>query len=196
VCARAAVTDATDSANQAPAGRWGQARYATGVTQTFSRVPVAGVIDAEDLNNAGVNLVIVKSGAVRVYGNRTLVDPAGNEANWIQLSNARYRMSIKARGQELGEPYVFGRITPAEIAEFRKDLIGMLLRDYRDGDLYGDPGDDRPETAFNVVTDDPVNTPVTAQAGQLNAAINVRPTRGGEMVSISITATALTEPVA
>lgn len=195
-CARAAVTDAEVSPNQAPAGRWGVARYVTGVKATFSRVAVSGVIDAADLNDAGVNLVILKNGAFKVYGNRTLVDPAATDTDYLQASNARYRMWTVARALAIGEDDMFARINTQSIEAFHSALTGLLLGDYLNGDLFGDLDDDRPETAFNVVTADPVNTATTINAGQLNAALTVRPVKGAETVNITITATALTEPVA
>jgi hypothetical protein len=194
-CGRAAVVDAAESVNQAPAGSFGVAPYATGVRASFSRDTVAGVNDAGDLNAAGANLIIAEQGQVMIFGNRSLVNPTGPEANWLQASNARYRMSLVARAREAARPYLFRKITRTSIEGFHSALEGMLLADYANQDLFGDLDDDRPETAFNVDTAT-VNTAESVQSGQLKAAIVVRPTRGAEQVSITITAVALTQPVA
>jgi hypothetical protein len=194
-CGRAAVVDAAESVNQAPAGSFGVAPYATGVRASFSRDTVAGVNDAGDLNAAGANLIIAEQGQVMIFGNRSLVNPTGPEANWLQASNARYRMSLVARAREAARPYLFRKITRTSIEGFHSALEGMLLADYANQDLFGDLDDDRPETAFNVDTAT-VNTAESVQSGQLKAALVVRPTRGAEQVSITITAVALTQPVA
>jgi hypothetical protein len=194
-CGCAARTDALDSANQAPAGAFGVSRYATAVRATFSSDTVSGVNDQGDLNAAGVNLIIVDNGDVMLNGNRTLVSPTGTDRNWLQASNARYRMSVIARAGQSGRPYLHRKVSKTTIDGFHNVLEGMLLADYGNGDLFGDLDDDRPATAFNVNTLS-VNDAASIQAGQLNAALTVRPTRGAEMVNILITAVALTEPVA
>jgi hypothetical protein len=105
-------------------------------------------------------------------------------------------MSVIARARQSGRPYLHRKVTKTTIDGFHNVLEGMLLADYGNGDLFGDLDDDRPATAFNVSNTLSVNDAASIQAGQLNAALTVRPTRGAEMVDILITAVALTEPVA
>jgi hypothetical protein len=195
VAGAAARADAIWGANQAPAGNFGLARYATAVKATFSRQAINGIIDADDLNTAGVNLVVLKYRRISLYGNRTLVTPTGSELNLLQASNARYRMSLVARAKQVGEPYLFSRITKRTIDNFNADLVAMLNRDYVNGDLFGDLDNDVPETAFNVDTTT-VNTPTSIQDGELHAAVAYRAAPGAEIVHILLTATAVTESVA
>jgi hypothetical protein len=196
VAGKMAVADHQWSANQAAAGSFGLARWVNGVKAKFSRKPINGITDAEDLNDAGVNLVISKFGAISLYANRTLVDPAGAEQVLLQASNARYRMSLVARLKARGEPYEFARITPRTIENFNADLTALMLRDYTNGDLFGDLDDDRPETAFNVNTGDTVNTPETIADGKFRAHVAYRAAPGAELVDILLTAVAANQSVA
>lgn len=192
--AKMAETDASESPNQAAAGRWGVARFATGVETSFSRDTVNAINDAGDLNAAGVNLMIVKDDEVKVFGNRTLVDPAGPERGNLQVSNMRYRMWTIDRVKTIGSRHEFERINRAVLDALEVEVSAMLLADYIEGDLFGDLTNDVPATAYRVDTLT-VNTPQTMQAGQMNVKVNARPSKGAELVNFTINLLPLTAAV-
>jgi len=201
VCARDADTDALFHPNRAAAGSKdsvGIARWATGVGATFSRTPL-GASDADDLDAAGVNLIIQRRGQVIVFGVKSLVTPGGAENDFLQAPNGRYRMWLVARATGIGEGEQFDNITPTSIAEFHIGLEGLLVDDYARRIIVGDPEDDRFSTAANVdtsVSDHGPNTPETIDAGQMNAAVAVRPAKTAEFINITITFVSQTAAIA
>jgi hypothetical protein len=176
-CAAAATTDASEGANQAPAGEFGRAGtpLILGVDKTFTDTEAAA------LEAVGVNLAIVQNGEVRLDGNRTLVDPLGTDGEWKQIGNARYRMSLTARLDAAANPFAHRRITPDTIQALDTALTGVLLKDT--DQLY--PGSDDP--GFIVDTGPSVNTPTKIAAGILSAAVGYRPAPGADLVQITIT---------
>lgn len=87
-CAAEARNDVAGlSPNQAAAGRFAVAQYATAPTIVWSESDLA------DLNAAGVTVARVVDGELKVYGLRTLADPVNDPAG-IQIGSARLRMAI------------------------------------------------------------------------------------------------------
>lgn len=174
---------ATSNPNVPVAGENGSARFATGLSQSYSDA------DRETLNDAGVTVALVKYGQVRTYGTRSLANPS-TEDNWTQFQNARLAAVISARANAIAESFLFDQIDGRgiKIAEFGGDLQGMLLPLYSLGALYGAT----PEEAFAVDVDS-VNTPETIADGELNAAIAVKMSPAAERVLISISKVRNTE---
>jgi hypothetical protein len=166
--------------------RNGVAQYAIGLTQSYDAA------DRATLNDAGVDVAIVKNGAVTTYGYRTLVDP-DSDLEHVPLSNARLEMLIVALANAIGDSYVFAQIDGRgfTLSDFSGDLAAMLQQQYEAGALYGNTAAD----AYAVNVTDPVNTPETAAAFQLNAQLLVRYSKFGEQVGIFITRTAITEAI-
>lgn len=164
----------------------GVAQYALGLTQTYSAV------DRATLNDAGVDVAIVKNGFVATYGYRTLVDPA-TDTEHVPLSNARLEMQIVAQAQAIGDRYVFAQVDGKgfTLSEFGGDLAAMLQAWYDARSLYGTTAAD----AYAVNVGSPINTDETAAAFQLNAQLLVRYSKFGEQVQVYITRTAITEAI-
>lgn len=162
----------------------GVAQYAIALTQTFSQS------DRDTLDAAGINAAIIKNGAVTTFGYSTLADP-DTDLEHVPLSNARLEMIIKARGDAIGDRYVFAQNDGKgfTLSEFGGDLAAMLQEYYDDGALYGAT----PQDAYLVTTDAPINTPETAALLQLNAQMEVRYSKFGKRVGIYITRTPITE---
>jgi len=57
--------------------------------------------------------------------------------------------------------------------------------------IYGDS----PANAFSVNVGPQVNTPATIAAGQINAAVNLRMSPFGELVTVNVTKYAVTSPL-
>lgn len=179
-----ARSDQTQNPNIPAAGENGFVDYALDVTQTFNAA------DRELLNNAGVNLFRNWFG-VRLYGYRTLVDPAGLEADWVNLGNQRLRMLIVALGNAIAEKYVFAQIDGQghKLSEFGGALTGMLSILYTQGALYGATAVD----AFSVDVGPTVNTPTTLAAQEIHAELSVAMSPMGERVIIGLSKTPINQ---
>lgn len=97
------------SPNQTAAGRWGISSYATGVTVEW------GAEDREAIVDAGGNIVRIIDNDIRVYGMRTLADPADNPAG-VSLGSARLRMAIAEIGRFEGEQINFAEFDQGGVA--------------------------------------------------------------------------------
>jgi len=90
---RQAANDAGGvSPNQPAAGTYGEATWATGLTQRGSSEPWTDE-ERELLYDAGVNVAKVVDGRIRLYGSRTAVSPDRNPAGF-RLGSARLRMAL------------------------------------------------------------------------------------------------------
>lgn len=198
VCGRISFTDNLFHPNRAAAGikdNVGIApSFVTGVGSTFSRTP-QGTSDADALSDAGVNLIVVKNGQVVVYDDVTLVSPTGEEADYLHVPNARYRMWLVSRAKNIGDGAQFDQVNWDTIEQFGIDLRGLLKQDFLRGILVPDREDRRESTAYNVDVTTP-NTDETMDDGEINANIAVRPARSARIINITITAVGLTESVA
>ncbi len=179
-----ARTDPTFGPNQPAAGEWGRLEDVISIAATS---PVLTETDYEELNTAGVNMIRMDVGLPTIYGWRTLADKTVYPLRWM-LSNQRLEMLIRARAADVGHRFIFRRIDGQGItlAAWNSALTDMMMRLYLNGDLFADPDDIRPGTAFSVVTDSTVNTPTTLADGQLLADIAYRPAPFAELVKIRI----------
>jgi hypothetical protein len=190
VAGKIAQNDPTDTPSQSPAGQWGTAAYATNVNATWARVP-AGTSDADTLADAGVNLVVVKNGAVTIYDILTLaatddefqqVGVAGGGCRPPRRSAARpTRRSSRGstatrspRGRRRGRD-------PAPPVPQRPALRRPRRRPARDGVQHG-------RRHAEHADDD--------QRGQMNMNVAARPVKGGRILNISIAAVPITAAVA
>jgi hypothetical protein len=185
--AKYAETDLTDGPNQAAAGRWGRASstLVTGVKATFSDA------DAEELEDAGVNLIISRHGTVQVDGNRSLVEPLGTDRQWLQASNCRFRMALVAQLTEAAENFEHAQITRPTIAALDTALTGVMQR--HQASLFG--ADDGSDPGF-VVDTETVNTPTTIEANELHAQVGFRPAKGADLVQISLSKVGVADAIA
>lgn len=183
----ARTDSAGNNANVAAAGSYqlnGIARYATALSQV-----AWSDANRETLHDAGVNVALVKYGAVETYGYRTLVNPLVDDT-WIDFGNARVAMQISAESYAVGETFVLRQIDGQGIvaSEFAAALTGeILLPLYEAGALYGDTFQD----AASVDTGNQVNTEETIADGELHALISVRLSPHAERVIIEITKEAI-----
>lgn len=191
IAAKCAQTDLAAGANQAPAGEYGRATSSLtlDVKATFSDT------DQAELETSGVNVLINRLGGVENDGNRSLVEPLGVDSEWLQMSNARFRMDLVAGTSAIAETFRHKIITPVEIAKFDSALTGYLLT--KQNQLY--PADDGSDPGFVVDTQTGpggVNPPEDIEAGKLQAAIGYRPAKGADLVIIYLTTVGIADPVA
>lgn len=180
-----ARNDRSNNANVPAAGANGEAKYVLATTQSWSDA------DRETLNDGGVNVGRDVFGTVRTYGYRTLVDPAGVDADWLSLGSVRLRMQLVYEAEVIGEGFVFAQLDGRghKIAEFHGALTGMLSQYYDGGALFGETPDD----AFEVDTGANVNTVESLAANELRAHLSVRMSPFAELVVIEIIKVPITE---
>lgn len=174
------------SPNVPSAGENGISRYLTSVKATFT------ALERDSLNEAGVNVLRVVFGSIRIYGYRTAVNPQTNQSQMF-LGNSRMLMAITARADAIAERFVFDQIDGKGLkaAELAGDLTAMLDDFYATGSLFGATPDD----ARRVDVGPTVNTPATIAAGELRAAIYARISPHAELVVIQITKKPVTEAI-
>lgn len=173
-------------ANNAPAGTHsggvGVVHGALGLVTNFT--------DAEHdtLHDKGVSVFRSMLGVPQLFGWRSL----STAPSFLQLSWGRTVMQLRYGIQALASDYLFRQIDGRGhlYAEFDGALRGYLEPLWQASALYGDTAAD----AFDVAVAS-VNSPATAAAGELHAAIEVYLTAHTEKVVINVT-TALAEGVA
>lgn len=145
-----------------------------------------------ELIGYGINTAHTVGGLRETYGYRSLADPS-SMVNWLQFNYARLRMAITARGEDIGESFLFEQIDGKglKLSEFGSAISGMLLDFYVLGSLYGDT----PGEAFRVDVGSSVNTAETIAAGELHAVAAVRMSPHAEMVVIEFVKTPITQAV-
>lgn len=187
VAGQIARRDALGSPNVPAAGNNGQALWAIGLSQEW---PVDS--DRQTLNEAGVNVVKMLYGGVRIYGWRSLANPATDQA-WLNLGNVRMVMEIASEADAIGEEFMFEEIDGNNrlFSRFASALSAMLLPYWQAGSLYGAA----PDQAFVVDVGSSVNTPTTIANRELRAVIAIRPSPFAEEIRIEIVKVPITEEV-
>lgn len=172
--------------NQPAAGALGESDLALNTAFTYTDA------DRNTLNLNAVNILRPMYGAVRVYGYRTLSDPATDD-NWVNLANARLVMAVEAKADAIAERFVFRQLDGQRrtVVEFGGVLTGMLLPYWAAGSLYGTT----PEEAFRVDVGPNVNTDVTIGNRQLRANIALRVSEFAEEVVIELVKVRTTESI-
>ena len=117
------------------------------------------------LNDDGVNLIRPLNGAIRVWGARTVGGDANGEYRYI--STRRYFNYLRESIDEGTQFVVFEPNTPALWERIKRTVGGFLLREWRDGALFGTTA----EKAFFVKCDADTNPPEVREAGQGGARI-------------------------
>ena len=186
VAANIAVNDASYDANVPAAGIVnGSINYAVNVTQAW------GADDRGTLNAAGVNVIKFVPGqnTIAVYGFRS----CAVDTNWVYLNNVRFRMQVIKDFDNIAESFVFQEIDGKGhiFSALNGALSGQCQAYWTRKSIYGDS----PANAFSVNVGPQVNTPATIAAGQINAAVNLRMSPFGELVTVNVTKYAVTSPL-
>ncbi len=182
--------------NQAlcPAGKNWPLRYPLGFTTFFGPQPAgsstAGCFQQADVNTLEANAVPVNVfanlyGSLCLYGHYTLLG-SSVELVYDQATASAERMNIQQLAQSIMIGYIFDPLILPTFQALGRDLTAMMLREYGAGALY-DGGTGVAANAFYVDTGPNVNTPQTAQAGQLKAVIGCHITRFADVVNTTMT---------
>lgn len=198
VAALRAQVAATANQNVAPAGRRWPLTYPFGFTEYFGPLPALSLptgsfsqADVNTMSAGGVNCFANYYGALCLFGFVTPISKTVDAEFW-QASSVVERMNLVAQGQAILANYLFDDIDDATITALTGDLSALGQAEYAAGALYGST----PSDAFTVLTGSPVNTAATAQAGQLNAQMQVRLTKYADTVNLLISVVPITEQVA
>lgn len=166
------------SPNEPAAGDNGQALYVDRLSQ-----PAWSKATRQALNEAGVNVSIIKNNTVTTFGFRTAVDQT-TEANYSLLSNQRLEMAIRADFKVIEDAFQFKELDGfgRNTGRFASRLTSVLMKWFDAGSLKGET----PGQAFSVDTGPSVNTNDTMAALELRAETVVRMAPFNERTIIGI----------
>jgi hypothetical protein len=181
----------TGNPNQPTAADNGIVPWIVGLKSSFTDAELDAFTDA------GVNYFVdlYGNGQYRQMGNRTLANPTTNRL-YLQASNGRLDMLIRARGKLIADRYVHKQIDAYghTASKYGGDLTIMLSR-LRGMDalfpLVDGNGDEIDpgyvvDTSTGPENSSAVNKPSTTAAGQLIAVIGARRTPGADLVYLKI----------
>ncbi|MCA1571701.1 MAG: hypothetical protein LC798_15585 [Chloroflexi bacterium] len=178
--------DETGNPNAPAAGDAGIATWITGVKAAWSDV------DRATLNDAGVNVALdlYDNGVIRMYGNRTLVEPTTGRL-YLQASNVRFDMAVKAKGRAIADRFVLRQVDgKGRVAAQYASRLAAMLQEYRNDEALFpllDPATGQElDPGFDVDAGPLVNTPETLAAFQLIAIVRARRSPAAEMVTLRI----------
>lgn len=164
LAAQCGLASKTGNNSTAPAGEDFAIPYILGFTNLFTEP------EMEALQEAGINPFAVENGQFVLDGFYTAVSKDVDEIFW-QASAARERMALQADGEAIAARYrrkpLGGR--KSVLGKFQGDLQGLIKTHWEAGALDGESAAE----AGTATTGEPVNTPQTIQAGELNAELEV-----------------------
>jgi hypothetical protein len=174
----------TGTDNIAPAGpRYPLAPFVLSFVNTYNET------QQNELNTAGINCMAERQGRLCLYGDVTAC-PQEKDLIFYQYSSARERMRLVYEGERCMENYQFGEPIDGrhqKRSKMQGELQGVLKGQWERNALYGETA----PQAGEVKVGEPVNTPTTEQAGELNAELLVRLSPGvwslrGILISVPI----------
>lgn len=134
-----------------------------------------------DVLDAGINLVRPIPGDFRIMSARTL----SLELAYSQLSVRRLMIYLRKLLIWWGREYVFESNTPQLRSALQRRLERELYRLFRRGAFAGE----RPAESYQVVVDEPVNTPASVDLGQLIVLVKVAPSWPMEWLEVRLVRT-------
>lgn len=171
------------------AGVFARSDTRNGVFKAPANEPLLGAVGlAEPLGSGAgdrdgretANLLRPVNGEVRVWGARTLADPAATAFPYI--SNRRYFNFLRESIEEGTQFVVFEPNAPALWQRIRRAANAFLLEQWQLGALFGD----RPSQAFFVKCDEETNPPDVRARGKVVTEIGVSMVRPAEFVILRL----------
>ncbi|WP_440948575.1 phage tail sheath family protein [Methanosarcina sp. T3] len=136
--------------------------------------------DQAGLNPKGINVIRAFDGNLNIWGARTLGGDANGEFRYI--STRRYFNFLRKSIEQGTQFVVFEPNSPALWQRITRTVSDFLLRQWRDGALFGDT----PKQAFFVKCDTDTNPPEVREAGQVVTEIGVAIVKPAEFVIFRI----------
>lgn len=163
------------SPNQTAAGEWAIAEYLTDATEVWSEADLA------TLSAAGINVVRVVDGKLKVYGMRTAVDPATNPAG-VSLGSARLRMAVREVARFHAEKAVFTEVDAGGVVlgNLKGKISGELTSRYKESFWPVNTAGDLLDISAELVAG------VTPGTYELEVLVKFRPAGAAEVVTVTI----------
>ena len=121
------------------------------------------------LNDAGVNVIRNFRGNIKVWGARTLADPAGDTAQFKYV-NVQRTMSMIGHSIDVASQFAVFKPNNQKLwAQIKRALTGFLTNLWRDGALFGT----QPENAFFIKVDESNNPPEVRELGRVIIEVGV-----------------------
>ena len=190
VAALRAQVAATGNDNQMPAGaNWPLVYVSSFTNEAFATFGQSGI---NTLQAAGINTFALYQAKLCLFGFQTPV-PSSTEPIFWQANCSCERMSLVANAAQLAGPFLFQAIDGQQLTltHLQGQLQGMIAKHWQAKALYGANATDA--GSVNVLA--PVNTTATAQAGQLNAQLQVRLTPSALTVPLGIQFVPVTQTI-
>lgn len=146
------------------AGIWARSDNNRGVFKAPANEPVLGAVDVQfrlsdadqdKLNPAGINLIRWRSGAIRVWGARTV---GSNNGDYTYLSTRRYFNYLRKSIEQGTQWVVFEPNGPSLWKRIIRSIDDFLLNEWQSGALLGDT----PKQAYFIKCDAELNASLTA----------------------------------
>lgn len=179
-------TQVTDGPWQAPAGRWGLARYIVGLET------LATDATGDQLNADSVNVIRPISG-YRLYGWRSL---STDTVNFLLLTGRDVMNYISSEGKKALEDDVFATIDAGGqlFGRITAQMQALLEPIRRAGGLFQQVGPDGLtliDPGYLVDLGPAVNTPQVLAANEVDVNVYVRVAPTGELVKLTVTKVAV-----
>lgn len=174
----------TGTDNVAPAGpRWPVSPFVLSFVNTYNETQM------NELNENNINCMAERRGTLCLFGDVSACAQSKDVIFW-QYSAGRERMRLVAEGEEILERFLFVTLDGRhqKRAMMAGQLGAMLKKQWELNGIYGETATE----AGIVNVGEPVNTPASEQAGELNAELIVRlspvvQTVKGILISVPIT---------
>ncbi|GAB61455.1 MAG: phage tail sheath family protein [Candidatus Jettenia sp.] len=137
-------------------------------------------LDQNGLNPKGINVIRAFNGNFKIWGGRTLGGDDNGDFRYI--STRRFFNFLRESIDEGTQWVVFEPNSPALWQRIKRTVSDFLLRQWRDGALFGET----PERAFFVKCDEDTNPAEVREVGQVVTEIGVAIVKPAEFVIFRI----------
>jgi hypothetical protein len=165
----------------------GISNFVSGFTNVFTLEQMTTLYEAQ-INS----FYVTPAGVPCLYGFVSALPYSSDKIFW-QASAGRERMRLKYECEQIAEQFLFKTIDGRGIllSKFQGALQGLIAKEWKKGALYGETAAESGVANLG----EPVNTPTTAQAGELNAELKVRLSPYANSVAIVIVSVPISESV-
>jgi uncharacterized protein len=170
------------------AGIWARSDANRGVFKAPANEPVLGAVDLQfrlsdadqdNVNPSGINLIRWRSGAIRVWGARTVGGAANGD--YTYLSTRRYFNYLRKSIERGTQWVVFEPNSPSLWKRIIRSIDDFLLNEWQSGALFGDT----PKQAYFIKCDHELNDGLIAR-GVVLTQIGVAIVQPAEFVVFEI----------
>ena len=150
------------------------------ITNALSLEVLLSDRDNGPLNEQGINVIRLFSGAIRIWGARTIAPP--DMTAWRYVNVRRLLLFIEKTIREGTREFVFAPNNITTWQQIKRLVTDFLTQRWQAGDLFGAT----PDHAFRVQVDSTLNTPDVVALGQLIVQVTVVPTHPAEFIVFQV----------